>query len=79
MLKRFMKAKKQKAATPEQYYNVFMQSPSGQAVLADMMKAHYFMGSTMGDTPYVTALNEGERNTVLRILTILDEYERRFE
>lgn len=56
-----------------------MQSPSGQAVLTDMMKAHKFLDTVFNDNPNVTAFNEGERNVILRILTILEEYERRFD
>ena len=64
------------AAKPEQYYNLFQQSPNGREVLEDMMKAHHFYDSTFvaGD-PYMSALMEGERNAVLRILTILKQYE----
>lgn len=80
MLSKFLKARKVKAATPEQYYNVFVQSPTGHVVLTDMMKAHSVLTSTFvkGD-PYETALNEGARNVMLRILTILEKYEGRFE
>jgi hypothetical protein len=62
------------AATPEQYNSVFNVSPSGQVVLEDLKKAHHFYNSTYTDSPYGTALNEGERNVVLRILTILEQF-----
>lgn len=65
------------AATPEQYYSLFKQSPNGQAILEDMMKAHHFFDSTfVADDPYMTMVREGERNAVLRILTILNQHEK---
>ena len=67
------------SATVEEYYNVFMQSPSGRKVLADMKNAHYYFSSTFDPDPHITALREGERNAVLRILTILKTYEQEKE
>lgn len=75
LLKRW-KAQKKKPATPEQYYNVFVQSPSGREVLGDMMKAHHIMSPVFEADPYHTAFRDGERNAVLRILTIIDDYEK---
>lgn len=66
------KFKKTKAATPEEYYNTFQVSPTGMKVLGDLMKAHHFYSSTFSIDPYTTARREGERNVVLRILTIME-------
>lgn len=74
LIKRWRNRQRQ-PATPEQYYNLFVQSPNGQAVLGDMMKAHHLMQPVFETDPYLTAFNDGERNAVLRILTILDDYE----
>jgi hypothetical protein len=61
--------------TNEDYHSTFAVSTTGQKVLKDMMKAHHFHNSTFNSDPLKLALNEGERNVVLRILTFLDEYE----
>ena len=52
-------------------YQVVFNSEEGKKVLYDMMKVHHVFGSTFSKDPYETALKEGERNTVLRILSIL--------
>lgn len=52
------------------YFDIF-NSPQGQRVLNDMMRVHYVMNSTFDPNPAVMALREGERNAVLRIMTIL--------
>lgn len=65
--------------TPEQYNNVFNVSPSGRAILEDMMNAHSFHNTTFSVDPYTMAFKEGERNVVLRILTILDTYKKEVE
>jgi len=55
-------------------YKVAFGGTQGQKVLWDMMKAHSFVTSTMNEnTPHVMAFREGERNVVLRILTILKQ------
>ena len=54
-----------------QYQKVFS-GPDGQAVLADMMKAHGMMSPHPND-PHQMALKEGERLVVLRILTLLKQ------
>ena len=63
-------------ASVEDYYNVFVQSDTGRQVLKDLQAAHHFFDSTFSPDPYTTALKEGERNVVLRILTIIDQYEK---
>lgn len=62
-------------ATPEDYHNTFAVSTTGRRVIKDMMQAHYFHTSTFDPDPLVLAMREGERNAVLRILTILHERE----
>lgn len=52
------------------YQDVF-NSPKGQEVLKDLMKAHYFFNSTVSENSILMAEKEGERNVILRILTIL--------
>jgi hypothetical protein len=54
------------------YKNVFS-SASGQKVLDDMMSAHHVLNSTYSKsaTREDVLIREGERNAVLRILTIL--------
>ena len=61
--------------THEDYYNIFVQNPTGAKILKDMMHAHRFYGTTFSTNDLEMALNEGERNAVLRILTILKQYE----
>lgn len=54
------------------YKRVF-EGDVGQKVLLDMMKAAHMLTSTytQGCSPHEMAFREGERNTILRILTIL--------
>lgn len=54
-----------------QYRTVF-NSPTGRAVLLDLMKSNHILDSTFipGD-PYMSALREGERNAILKIMLIL--------
>lgn len=52
------------------YQSVFS-GPSGKAVLDDLMKAHNILSSTFDGDVNKTIFKEGERNVVLRILTIL--------
>jgi len=62
--------RKKKMDQVANYQSIF-NSDEGKKVLYDMMKVHYVIGSTFSKDPYETALKEGERNTVLRILSIL--------
>jgi len=52
-------------------YQAIFSSEDGKKVLYDLMRTHYIISSTFSKDPYETALKEGERNTVLRILSIL--------
>jgi len=64
-------------------YKRLFTTEDGKRVLADLMKAHKVMSSTFSKDPYETALNEGERNVVLRILKHLhfdmEQFEQRIE
>ncbi len=53
------------------YQKVFG-DPIGKKVLQDMMSEHFMLKSThvKGD-PYTSALHEGERNVMLRLLSVL--------
>ena len=61
--------------TLEDYYNVFVQNKTGAKVLEDMKRAHRFYGTTFSPNQLELALNEGERNVVLRIVTFIQQYE----
>lgn len=53
------------------YQKVFGSS-DGKDVLKDLINANFVLDSTFAQNdPYLTALREGQRNVVLRILTIL--------
>ena len=55
------------------YKDVFdLDSPQVVAVLSDMCKAHGVFDGGFDPDPCINAFNSGERNTVLRILTILN-------
>lgn len=54
------------------YHDVF-KSPQGRKVLHDLFVAHNMMQTTyVANDPIAMAMREGERNVVLRILTILE-------
>lgn len=59
-----------KAVTVADYKAVF-ESEKGRKVLMDLMRNHYVLASTYDYDPTLTALREGERNVVLRILAML--------
>ncbi len=52
-------------------YKLVFNSPHGQRVLMDMMKNHRMLSSSFDSDPLKMALYEGERNVVLRILSML--------
>lgn len=64
------KVSKRQVERIQDYQTVFS-SVQGKRVLNDMMQTHYVMASTFSEQPGVSALREGERNAVLRILNIL--------
>lgn len=55
-----------------QTYKFFYESPEGKVILADMCRAHGVFNSAFDPDPYEHARMAGERNAVLRILTILN-------
>lgn len=52
------------------YQSVFA-GPNGKAVLDDLMKNHHILSNTFTGDANQTIFNEGERNVVLRIMSIL--------
>lgn len=54
-----------------QDYRSCFTSEYGKRVLYDMFNEHCMISSTFDPNPQVMALREGERNVVLRILTML--------
>lgn len=52
-------------------YKVFFGTSEGKEVLYDLMKSSNMLQSSFSTDPYEMAFNEGQRNVVLRILTIL--------
>ncbi len=53
-------------------YKAFWNTPEGRKVLEDMILHHNVMSSSfVKDDPYETAFKEGERNVILRILSII--------
>lgn len=55
----------------EAYHRAFT-GPEGKIVLHDLIKTHYILQTThVPMDPVATAHNEGERNAVIRILSIL--------
>ncbi len=60
-----------KAAGKTYKYQQVFNSPEGQEVLKDLMNAHHVLSSTFDGDIRKTIFREGERNVVLRILSIL--------
>ena len=58
----------------QQYVMCFKESYPN--ILEDLQEAHYYNRSVFADNPYETARREGERNVILRIMTILDMIEK---
>lgn len=59
-------------AKPKDYKKTFG-TESGKRVLYDLIDSHFVMRPTfVPNDPYATARNEGERNVVLRIITMLN-------
>lgn len=52
-------------------YQELFKLPIGKNVLKDLVKTHYVLSSTFDGDSHLMALREGERNVVLRILSIL--------
>lgn len=62
---------KKKKLDQVSFYQSFFNSEDGKKVLYDLMKVHHVVGSTFSKDSHEMALKEGERNVVLRILSIL--------
>jgi len=55
------------------YKDLFdLDNPTAKAVLRDMCKAHGVFDGGFDPDPYIHAMHGGERNAVLRILTIIN-------
>jgi hypothetical protein len=55
-----------------QAYRMVFENPEGKMVLTDMCRAHGVFDGGFDPDPYLHAFAAGERNAVLRILTILN-------
>ncbi len=54
-------------------YRAVFQTPDGKKVLKDLMQfSNFFRGSYVKGDPSTTAFNEGMRQVILRILTIME-------
>lgn len=62
-------AAKKFVAKVSDYQTVFT-SEQGQRVLWDMFSNHHMMSSTFNKDPMTMAMHEGERNVILRILSL---------
>lgn len=61
-------------------YKFIFKTTEGRRVLYDLMRAHNVMQTTyVANDPIAMAIREGERNAVLRILTILKMNPRQME
>ncbi len=65
-----MSRDEQKLAKYKDYQRTF-NSEQGQRVLYDLMNEHYFLRSSFDQNPYEMAFREGQKNVILRIMTIL--------
>lgn len=70
MAKSRVKDAQQGVALLKAYRSVF-DTPQGRVVLYDLMKNHSVLSSTFRGDVNQMLVKEGERNTILRILTIL--------
>jgi hypothetical protein len=52
-------------------YKRTFNSEQGKRVLYDLFSAHYMLGSSFSKDPHEIAFREGQRQVLLRILTIL--------
>jgi hypothetical protein len=61
----------EKLAAIRQAYRTVFATPEGRIVLTDLMTAHYMQSNLPMDTVNNMIFAEGQRNVVLRILTII--------
>lgn len=63
-------------------YKSIFETPNGEKVLENLQEAHYINGPLVNTTgaidPLKLAMAEGERNVVLRIMTILNQKENEY-
>ena len=65
------KERRQKKIRAMAYKTVFnLEDPTARIVLKDMCEAHGVFDGGFDEDPYLNAFSAGERNVVLRILTI---------
>lgn len=69
--------KKSKQATENavariKLYQSIFRSPDGKKVLEDLCMSHHMRTSTFSKDPMEMAMQEGERNVVLRIMAFVD-------
>ena len=57
-------------------YKTVFTSEAGKRVLWDILRNSFVLGSVYCDNPHETALREGQRNSALRILSILQTDEK---
>lgn len=55
-----------------QQYRFFFETPEGKTILADMCRAHGVFNGAFDPDPIELGRMAGERNVVLRIMTILN-------
>ncbi len=62
----------EKARKTVSHYQSVFGSPSGKAVLYDLMKVNFILSPTISPgNSDLTLVHEGQRNAILRIMTIL--------
>lgn len=65
------KSRADQAAAKVHDYKVVFGSEAGERVLYDLMRSAHVLSTTFSVEPCEMAMREGERNIVLRILTVL--------
>jgi len=56
------------AATRLAAYRDFLSTEQGELILEDLKNACHYNTTTMAETPYLTAFNEGRRSVVMQII-----------
>ena len=49
-------------------YRDFLSTENGELILEDLKNACHYHTTTMAETPYITAFNEGRRSVVMQII-----------
>lgn len=68
-----MKKAAQRSVSKVKLYQSVFSGPEGRKVLLDLMSTHGMMNSTFSGDVNAMLIKEGERNVVLRILTMLKQ------